>query len=322
MNYDQRELATLGNIIANSKYRNLFKEASSLAVKKFFDTHINPNDRILEIGSGLEWLVELVPDYKSRIQQSEGYRAILEEQLRLNPTSNIRYADFYNLPFGTASFDVVVGLNVFDHLSDLERSLLSIYSVLDKNGKVIHMRDMTFVPESLSSINYDRNKFVPFPAFDETHTFHLGMRLVPKKLARKIDRFDAELKTALMRYLSNPEKIYGSSLLKDRQLLKVLASIGEALAPNSSILDFRDYFLNYLKNSFQANGFKIVDTDISEGEVNIDRGHEHKGSLEDNLFLNDAGRYTTGNFEDTKKELKRGQVKMISQIQYIVAQKN
>ena len=321
MNYNQREIATLGNIIAYSKYRNLFKEASSLAVKKIFEKHIDSNDKLLEIGSGLGWLVEIVPDYKSRIKQSEGFREILDEHLRLTPTSNIIYADFYNLPFDTASFDVVVGLNVFDHLSDLERSLLSIYSVLDKNGKVIHLRDMTFVPESLSSINYDRNKFVPFPAFDETYKFHLGMRLVPKKLARKIDRFDAELKTTLMGYLSNPEKIYESALLKDRQLSKALAYMGEALAPNSSILDFRDYFLNYLKNTFQANGFKIVDTGISEGEVNVDRGHDHKGSLEDNIFFNDAGRYITGTFEDSKNELKPGYVKMVSQVQYIVAQK-
>lgn len=318
-----REIAALNDLQARRSYRLLFKDSSAIAVRKIFEHRIGPDDGILEIGSGLGWLVKLVPEYSGRIQQTEGYRLLLERHLQLNPTSNIIFADFYDLPFGNNSFDIVVGLNTFDHLSELERAVLSMHRVLDKNGRIIHMRDLAMVPESLSKINYDRNKFVPFPAFDETYNYHLGIRLVPKNLDESIGMFGTEMKAALMNYLSRPEQIYESALLtNDRELLKVLAYLGQMLAPDSKILDFRDYFLNYLTNTFRANGLTILDSGVSQGEVNVRRGADHEGDPTDNIFLNQIGRYMPGIFEDEKGELKPGEVKVVSQIQYIVALKN
>src|SRR3989344_9255417 len=87
-------------------YRELFREASADAVRQVFWRHVNSNDRILEIGSGLGELVKLVPEYGDSIQQTEQSPKVAEGNRVLNPGSNVMIANVYELPFEDCSFDV------------------------------------------------------------------------------------------------------------------------------------------------------------------------------------------------------------------------
>jgi len=49
----------------------MFREGSAELVKDVFGQHVRPQDRIIEIGSGLGELVTLVPEYEGQIQQTE-----------------------------------------------------------------------------------------------------------------------------------------------------------------------------------------------------------------------------------------------------------
>ncbi len=189
-------------------YREIFREASADLVGRIFKSHVRPEDRVLEIGSGLGELVNLVPQYKDQIQQTEQSPQIVEIHKKLSPSSNVEVANVYDLPFKDGSFDVTVGYAVFDTLGNLDDALREVGRVLTPNGRFIHFLDLVASCNPIF-VKYTKQGLVPFPAFTPGNDANGAFRLVQKERAYSFLGSLLPQKQGLFsKYIENPDSCH------------------------------------------------------------------------------------------------------------------
>ena len=303
--------------------RELSKDASASAVRQVLGRYISDKDKIIEVGSGLGWFVQLVSEYRDRIQQTDADPELVEKHKTLYPQSNIKVVNVGDplLPFGKHSFDMAVGLNTLDELLDLEYALLSIGRTLSTNGKLIHFRDLVISPQSLALFDYDRDEYVPFPAFDK-EGYSEGIRLIRRNVASNLRRLDPNAKSIVAKYLEDPEGWY-ERLAASKQALRDLSDIGVRLSSQAPVIRFEEYHLTNFELTLRKTGYNIVDSGKIDGIAVVDKSPALKiRDPKDNLYHNDVGRYRRKFDPRIVKELGLNQVKLVSTVQYLVAQKD
>jgi len=301
----------------------LSKDASAGAVRQILGRYIEVKDKIIEIGSGLGWFAQLVPDYIDRIQQTEADPKLVEKHKSLYPKSNIQVVDVNNLPlpFGKHSFDVALGLNTLDELLDLEYALMTIGRTLDTNGKLVHFRDLVGSPQSLVPIDYDRGQYAPFPTFDK-EGYSEGIRLIRWDVAQNLRRLDTNAKLIVAKYLEDPEGWY-ERLAASKQALRDLSDIGVRLSSQAPVIRFDEYFLTNFESALRNTGYNIIDSGKIDGTSIVDKSPALKiRNPKDNIYHNDVGRYRRKFDSQLVGELVPNKVKLVATVQYLVAQKD
>jgi ubiquinone/menaquinone biosynthesis C-methylase UbiE len=309
-------------INAYNPYREMFREASAQVVRDIFKEYVNPSDRILEIGSGLGELVNLVPEYKRQIQQTEQSPKIAEGNRRLNSASNVIVANVYALPFKDGKFDVVTGYSVFDTLANLEDALRECSRVLNPDGRFIHFLDLQACANTIF-FRYKDSGYIGFPAIDDVG-YSIGLRPVPKNEVRKlIDMVDPRKRQLYIFYINQPEVVY--ELLvnnpQNRDILIDMAQEVQRYFPDAQVVEFNDFFFKNLESALRRTGYEIVESGTRNGVAIIQRKGRYTERQDINLYHNDVG-FDRSRYDPTvAQELEPGQVKVISTLYITIAKK-
>jgi ubiquinone/menaquinone biosynthesis C-methylase UbiE len=303
-------------------YREIFREASAKVVRDVFRKFVKPEDKIIEIGSGLGELVDLVPEYKGQIQQTEQSLGVIESHKRLNPDSNIKVANVYDLPFKDGSFDVAVGYAVFDCLGSLDDALREVKRALTPYGKFIHFLDLVASCNPIF-VKYVEQGIVPFPAFTPGNDANGAFRLVQRERAYGFLSDLLPQKQGLFgKYIENPESYHELlSQPKHIYILRDMAKEVERLAPDAEILRPNDDFSRSLEESLRKNGYKLIESGTKDGITIVQRNGRYKERPAINLFYNDVGFDRSKYDLQLAQELAPNQVKVVSTLYTTVAQK-
>ena len=97
------------------------------------------------------------------------------------PNVSFEMADLYDLPFDEESFDVVLSVQVFEYLEDVQKALLELHRVLKPGGRLI-LRDADWGTLIWESGNPDRMRHM-LDIWDQ----HLADPFSPRTLAAWID---------------------------------------------------------------------------------------------------------------------------------------
>lgn len=306
---------------AYNPYREMFREASAEVVKDIFGQHIRPQDRIIEIGSGLGELVTLAPEYRDQIQQTEQSPKIAEGNRTLHLDSNVKVANVYDLPFQDGEFNLAVGYSVFDTLANLEDALTEVGRVLTPTGKFIHFLDLQACGNTLH-FKYQDSDFIGFPAIDEIG-YSVGVRLVPKSETGKlVDKVDPRKKQLFDIYINQPE--VGHELIDNPQYRHILMDMAQEIQkhyPDAQVIRFNEFFFGNLESALKQSGYKIIESGKRDGIAVVQRNGRHAKRPNINLYHNDVGFDLSKYDSDIVRELKPEQVKVISTHYVTVAQK-
>ena len=302
-------------------YREMFREASSKVVRDVFGQYVKQSDKILEIGSGLGELVNLVPEYKGQIQQTEQSLRIAKVNKSLNPDSNIIVANVYALPFKDEEFDVVTGYSVFDTLANLEDALREVSRVLTPDGRFIHFLDLQACANTLH-FKYKDSDFIGFPAIDDVG-YSIGVRLVQKDDARKlIDKINPRKQQLFNLYIDQPEKIHELiDTPQHRHILRDMAQEVQKHFPDAQVIEFNEFFFGNLESALRQSRYEIVEFGTRSGIAIVQRNGRHAERPNVNLYHNEVG-FDRSKYDTTiAQELKPDQVKVISTLHIAVAKK-
>ena len=100
----------------------------------FFDKHLKGD--ILEVGTGIGNFTMLLAKYGSvtGIEKNRRYIGIFKDDAIKYGYGDIEKGKYF---FKKRKFDTIVCLNVLEHIKDDKRALGNMYSLLNKNGKLI-----------------------------------------------------------------------------------------------------------------------------------------------------------------------------------------
>jgi ubiquinone/menaquinone biosynthesis C-methylase UbiE len=97
------------------------------------------------------------------------------------PNVSFKMADLYDLPFDEESFDVVLSVQVFEYLEDVQKALLELRRVLKPGGRLV-LRDADWGTLIWSSGNPDRMAHI-LNIWDR----HLADPFLPRTLASQLN---------------------------------------------------------------------------------------------------------------------------------------
>lgn len=312
-------------------YRELFREASADAVRQVFGRHLSSGDEVIEIGSGLGELIKIVPEYKGQIQQTEQSQRVVEGNRTLNPDSNVRVANVYELPFEDGSFDVATGYSSFDTLSNLGKALKEVGRVLRPNGRLIHFLDLQGSANTLFH-DYSSQDVIPFPLFEldaRDNLMHgVGLQLIQKedipKLRNSFISKHSGLAEWFNAYVEKPEFMFVTAYNdpKYKPVLRMASDITKESEVDSERVEFNEYFKNNLEKNLVQEGYEIIESKDIEGVAIVQRNGRHSQNSKVNVFHNDVGNDRSRYDSKLATELKPEEVKVISTLYTTVAKKN
>lgn len=110
----------------------------SIAFNDFHNMLFNPIENhsgsILEVGSGEGHLSNHIHTKGRSIASLDINRLKLIKAKQTYPNLNLIQGDAQNLPFSNNSFDIIISIENFEHLSDVNQHILEVKRVLKSNG--------------------------------------------------------------------------------------------------------------------------------------------------------------------------------------------
>jgi|688.fasta_scaffold242711_2 SAM-dependent methyltransferase len=117
---------------------DLFQNKLHLQRYEFTLKNITSDQSVLEVGTGLGVLSGMLTKHAAHYAGVEiDSEACQQARLRVGEPELIKQADAQELPFEDSSFNVVVCLEVLEHLRDYRRALSEMRRVLKPTGKLI-----------------------------------------------------------------------------------------------------------------------------------------------------------------------------------------
>lgn len=98
-----------------------------------------PSDKILDIGCGTGWFVNLAAKSGADITGFDGTEQLIEEAKVRNPSIKFLTGEMEELPFADRAFDIVCGFNSFQYASNVKNALSEAKRVLKDKGKLVTM---------------------------------------------------------------------------------------------------------------------------------------------------------------------------------------
>lgn len=315
----------LKDLESNNSKTRLFQNSFAKAVSPVLDRHISEKGEIIEIGSGLGYFIGSMPKYKSRLSQTDYEREVIESHKILHPDSNIVMCHYSDAPFRNRSFAYAIGLNSFDNMIDSVPTIEMAYELLTRHGKIIHVRDCSNYPNSISEFDYDKGHMIPFPAFDPENEYPIGIKLVPHSARNSVHKLDTRIRKYVAAYMNNSEKML-NNLISDANgnisMLRTLSIAGSKLHPNAQLINFHNHYREKLISELNAAGFKIIDEGITEGGELVDRGSKQYSGQRFNVYRNDVGILKKQLDKEVGAKIGKNDLLLVSSLEYLVAQKD
>lgn len=109
----------------------------ALRLKRCLESLVNFSGMVLEIGCGAGRMVKNLKFHCPEIEIHGcdiSYQAI-HTAFREMPVGNFTVANVQKLPYADESFDIVVGFDIMEHVTDVQRTIGEVYRVLKKGGR-------------------------------------------------------------------------------------------------------------------------------------------------------------------------------------------
>lgn len=110
----------------------------ALRLKRCIEGLENCSGRVLEIGCGAGRMVKNLKFHCPEIEIHGcdiSYQAIHIASRDAQQAANFAVADVQALPYADESFDIVVGFDIMEHVTDVQRTIAETYRVLKKRGR-------------------------------------------------------------------------------------------------------------------------------------------------------------------------------------------
>lgn len=157
--------------IGNKKDIDTYLEEAQLSLNLLLESNINKNNKILEVGGGMGFLHGYLRkngfDITSIEPSGQGFDEFYEFGIKLFNIIKVTRERWFPYKAEECNklnqkFDVIFSNNVLEHINDVEKAIISMKSVLDEKGRMIH-----------NTVNYT------FPY--DAHTQTILIPLIPKK---------------------------------------------------------------------------------------------------------------------------------------------
>jgi len=160
---------------------DLFQNKLHLQRYEFTLDRTDKSASVLEVGTGLGIFSKMLNAHAACYAGVEvDKQACAQARLRVGDESLIKHADAHQLPFPADSFDVVVCLEVLEHLHHYRQALAEIRRVLKPSGKLI-----ASIPYRTKGGSGDTN---PFYGPNPFHLYEPGEQEFRKALERNFER--------------------------------------------------------------------------------------------------------------------------------------
>lgn len=135
--------------------------------------------RVLEIGSGTGALLHALRERGAAAEGVELRQDLIDEAQRFFGALPIRRVQGTTLPFGEASFDVVVSFDVFEHIPDSDAHLAEVARVLARGGSYLIQ-----TPNKWTNVVFETIRWRSFTRFREDHCSLHTLGQLTRRLAR------------------------------------------------------------------------------------------------------------------------------------------
>lgn len=308
-------LSTVG---AGDPLREPYHQLLREIVIEIFSRHIRPKDIIIEIGSGLGFLVnKLVPEYKDRIQQTDGIREVVGKHKELYPDSNIWKMDIFSNDIPENSYHVVLGLNTLDNIVNIDTLIGRVSGILYPGGRLIHLRDYAVsFPLHYHGLPIDHETYVPFFACDSEGKT-IGFRLIKKKTIQASKKLEDRLRRML---LFDYQTIYQEGI-KSGQLRREFSEMSTDISSQALVLTFSQLYGGLFKNALARGGLEVMDEGSATKETIEQRTGFTTEYPAENVFVYDVGQYRKSFDPKLAAEIGPQNIKKIARLNYLVAKK-
>jgi SAM-dependent methyltransferase len=140
---------------------------------------VQPSATVLEIGTGTGSLLHALLERGCRAQGVERSEALMAESRRWFGSLPIQKVDGVALPFPDEWFDVVVSLDVFEHIPDSDGHLDEVRRVLKPGGAYLIQ-----TPNKWTNVVFETIRWRSFTRFREDHCSLHTLGELARRLAR------------------------------------------------------------------------------------------------------------------------------------------
>lgn len=166
MDYNSKKYAE----ITGKPNKKIFRE-----ILKYLDPQ--PEDRILEIGSGRGFFVKKMLSFSKNVIGID----LNPWAVALKKCSNVKLMDATKLDFPPGSFDKIYSSHTIEHISDLEKFFKELERVLRPKGKVV----LIYPFEVIRGLNVLKDAILIFRNPFRARSLHLH-KLNPSKIKKFI----------------------------------------------------------------------------------------------------------------------------------------
>lgn len=305
-------------------FRKFYRNAARETVLEVLNENTESGDRILEIGSGMgELAYNLAPEYGSRIQQTDASLPTVREHKRVREGSNIMVADVYDLPFETASVDVITGYSAFDVYGDLPAALNEMKRVLKSSGKIIHFLDAI----ACSGVINPNAELIGNVAFNlgDFNGDKETIWIMPKEYYdNKMKEVEPWFVDFMKLYLGMNGSSRTIELLheKHRDIFETVSNKINSTFKDDCVkkTTANQFFYENIKTGLNDLGFKIKQCQEVKNAIVVDRDMDIY--REQNVIVHDSPGYCSGFYsEEMAAEYGKDKAMVTSTLHVVVAQK-
>jgi ubiquinone/menaquinone biosynthesis C-methylase UbiE len=303
--------------------RTLFRDVTRAIVEKVFGDNISPGSKILELGSGVGELSNLVPqEYKNNFVHLEKTEQYAKMQKSRRPESKTIVGEIERLPIEDASVDTVVSLSAFDTLPDLEQALSETERVLEEGGTFIHILDMQ--PNMHILMRELPEGKIPFPNVDNDGSL-VGFQLVDKQeWERARGVIDQEKVPLFDTYVQDPMYTLGYLTEQAPHIVQDIArTVQEVEGVEKEVTpSMKETFEEKMVHSLKQKGFNNIRIENATEERDISRNEAHEKFPQTNYFEKDVGLIKGKHIADLDSELPKNKVRVNQTLHVIIATKS
>jgi hypothetical protein len=262
---------------------------------------LRDHDLVLEVGSGdgyLKYLLSLIHPQQSLIENIKNRLVETELSADIVYSSGLKGKHTINkgisqLPdhFGEAFTSWVISLNVMDTfaLEELIVNMGCVYRLLKPGGLFLHIMSSSIHPHVFAEIKKKHGNAMLFPYYENGK---LGLRVVIPE-----ERLELQLKSLPSSpgdwcdlFMKNPQQYI--------EIANTVTGIFNDTGAASTVMLFRDFFLEKIEKAFAKTGFRLLyHEEIEASQVVPVNGH-HQQIRGANYFENNLGLIITDTFAD------------------------